>query len=116
MTKEFNTLLTYLNNNKKVFVEEYEQHMLTEITLDNIHLYKTVDISDEMIDDENMTHDNKIEYYSQDFNQSYNRDVLTEQQIDKCERHAQQMRDFLSQVSVSKIYHVDCEADVYIID
>lgn len=115
MTKKFDTLLTYLNNDKKVFVEVYEHYILLQVTKDNIHLIKTLDLSDEMLDDEsyNMTQQSKISYYSQDF--GYNTDVLGEGAIALRNRFVEEMKTFLSSVSVDKIYHIDCEADVYIV-
>lgn len=109
----------HLNNNQKVFVDLYEHHVLLQVTLDNIHLIKSVDISDEMLDDETYStsdQESKRQYFSQDFNESYNTDVLSQSQIIRMNKHVDEMRQMLDEMNVVKIYHIDCEADVYIIE
>lgn len=105
----------HLNNNQKVFVDLYEQHELVEITHENINSFKTVDISDESLDDEThttTTQESRVEYYSQQF--SHHND--DENKVKKFFSHIQDMKDFTTKMSLVKMYHIDCEADVYIIE
>ncbi|MNW06052.1 hypothetical protein D3C71_2023940 [compost metagenome] len=71
-----------------------------------------------MLDDETyeQTQESKKEYFSQDFNESYNTNVFSQSQIKRMNKHVEEVREMLETKTVSKIYHIDSEADVYIID
>lgn len=104
----------HLNNNHKVFVDLYEQHQLIEITNVNINSFVTVDISDDSLDDEThktSTQQSRVEYYSQEF--SYDHD--DQNKVNKFFSHIEVMKDFTTEMSLVKMYHIDCEADVYIV-
>lgn len=111
MTK--NILLTHIDNNRKVFVDDYERHVLIQVTKDNIDMIKYIDLSDESLELTDSTKESKIEYHSQTL--EYNRDCLKQYQIDQREAHRHEVLEMLNKYDVCEIYYVDCAADVYIV-
>lgn len=92
-------LINHLNDNKKVFVHSYNNFQeLFEVTKTNVDSFSTVDISDDMLDDTTVhTHEERVEYFTVHMKQ------------DKIVK-------MLNELSLVKMYHVDCEADVYILE
>lgn len=113
MSKQLSVLMSHLNNDKKVFIDLYESHVLIQVTKDNIEHFTHVDLSDEALELENSTKESKIEYHSQQFD--YNTHCFSQQEIEQQERHRKEIVDMLNEFEVEAIYHVDCEADVYVV-
>lgn len=97
-------IMKHLDDNMKVFVDVYEKD-LYEITKLNIDSFDLVDISDEMLDNETYkrTHEERLKYFiSQD---EYWKSVsINKKMIEMLKRH-----------TMIECYHIDCRADVYIV-
>ncbi len=95
----------HLNNNEQVFVDVYNKQKLVQITNENINQFDVVDISDQYLEvDLINNHQDKQDYYKQQnelFNQNQHFDYMNNQ--------------FLKTYQIKKIYHIDSEADVYIV-
>lgn len=95
----------------KVFVVVYETNELVEITNENVDDFDRVDLDE--VDSSNMTKESIVEYYSQPF--EFNRSVVDEAEIQSHEVLVRDVLDLMSKVNVIETYHVDCEADVFIV-
>lgn len=111
MTK--NIMLSFLNENKKVFVDLYEQHVLLQVTKDNINIVQVVDLTDDSLELTNETKEMKLSYFNQ---QMYFSNSFTTEQVNRRLHHRDEMINMLTSHDVCQIYHIDCEADVYVVD
>lgn len=109
---QFNILMSQLNDNKKVFVDLYEQQVLLQVTKDNIDMISCVEIDDDSLEQIEASQQSRVEYFSQNF--EYRTDCFSQHKIDEMKKHTQEMLTCLSKYEMSQMYHVDCVADVYV--
>lgn len=105
----------HLNNNQNVFVVIYDEDQLIQINKDNIDTFDEVDLNDQFLESSQMTKQNIIDYYSQKFD--YNENALSQQEIQKHKKMCDDIIELINKSNdVIMSYHIDSEADVFIIN